>query len=56
MERLRGASMHQRIHKAMEQWLETIKIVQECRRQEITNAAKRQKDMPCMALHDDRGG
>ncbi|XP_051176545.1 homeobox protein 5-like isoform X2 [Leptopilina boulardi] len=54
MERLRGASMHQRIHKAMEQWLETIKIVQECRRQEITNAAKRQKDMPCMALHDDR--
>ncbi|XP_043473466.1 uncharacterized protein LOC122505727 isoform X2 [Leptopilina heterotoma] len=54
MERLRGASMHQRIHKAMEQWLETIKVVQECRRQEITNAAKRQKDMPCMALHDDR--
>ncbi|XP_033207762.1 uncharacterized protein LOC117167151 isoform X2 [Belonocnema kinseyi] len=55
MERLRGASMNQRIHKAMEHWLETIKIVQECRKQEITNAAKRQKEnMPCMAMHDDR--
>ena len=56
MERLRGASINQRIHKTMEQWLESIKMVQECRKQEVTNATKRQKEnMTCMALNDDKG-
>ncbi|CAB0039448.1 unnamed protein product [Trichogramma brassicae] len=54
MERLRGADMNQRVHKAMEQWLETIKYVQECRKQEIANATKRQKEsLHCISLHDD---
>ncbi|XP_058803934.1 meiosis-specific coiled-coil domain-containing protein MEIOC-like [Phymastichus coffea] len=54
MERLRGADMNQRVHKAMEHWLEAIKFVQECRKQEITNAAKRQKgNLHCISIHDD---
>lgn len=56
MERLRGAEMNQRVHKAMEHWLEAIKFVQECRKQEITNAAKRQKgNLHCISIHDDNG-
>ncbi|XP_012281479.1 uncharacterized protein LOC105700319 isoform X2 [Orussus abietinus] len=55
MERLRGASMNQRVHKAMEYWLEAIKLVQERRKQEIANANKRQKENPhCIAVHDDK--
>lgn len=56
MERLRGTTMNQRVHKAMEYWLEAIKYVQECRKQEITNAIKRQKDNPhCILGYDDNG-
>lgn len=56
MERLRGAGMNQRVHKAMEHWLEAIKFVQERRKQEIANANKRQKENPhCISIHDDNG-
>jgi len=56
MERLRGTTMNQRVHKAMEYWLEAIKYVQECRKQEITNAIKRQKENPhCILAYDDNG-
>ncbi|XP_015600982.1 uncharacterized protein LOC107270458 isoform X2 [Cephus cinctus] len=55
MERLRGATMNQRVHKAMEYWLEAIKFVQECRKQEITNAAQRQKENPhCIPIHNEK--
>ncbi|XP_011141118.1 meiosis-specific coiled-coil domain-containing protein MEIOC-like isoform X2 [Harpegnathos saltator] len=54
MERLRGTTMNQRVHKAMEHWLEAIKFVQDCRKQEITNAIKRQKENPhCILAYDD---
>ncbi|XP_026830547.1 uncharacterized protein LOC105286349 isoform X2 [Ooceraea biroi] len=54
MERLRGTTMNKRVHKAMEHWLEAIKYVQECRKQEITNAIKRQKENPhCILAYDD---
>ncbi|XP_003426101.1 uncharacterized protein DDB_G0283357 isoform X2 [Nasonia vitripennis] len=54
MERLRGVGMNQRVHKAMEHWLEAIKFVQERRKQEIANANKRQKENPhCISIHDD---
>ncbi|XP_025270423.1 uncharacterized protein LOC105252914 isoform X2 [Camponotus floridanus] len=54
MERLRGTTMNQRVHKAMEYWLEAIKYVQECRKQEITNAIKRQKENPhCILAYND---
>ncbi|XP_012230255.1 uncharacterized protein [Linepithema humile] len=54
MERLRGTTMNQRVHKAMEYWLEAIKYVQECRKQEIANAIKRQKENPhCILAYDD---
>ncbi|KAL0100428.1 hypothetical protein PUN28_019639 [Cardiocondyla obscurior] len=54
MERLRGTTMNQRVHKAMEHWLEAIKYVQECRKQEIANAIKRQKENPhCIVAYDD---
>ncbi|XP_076629017.1 uncharacterized protein LOC143345583 isoform X2 [Colletes latitarsis] len=46
MERLRGTTMNQRVHKAMEYWLEAIKFVQECRKREIANATKRQNENP----------
>jgi len=56
MERLRGTTMNQRVHKAMEYWLEAIKYVQECRKQEIANAIKRQKENPhCILAYDDNG-
>ena len=56
MERLRGSTMNQRVHKAMEHWLEAIKFVQECRKQEISNATKRQKEpLSCIPVHDDKG-
>ncbi|XP_063980014.1 uncharacterized protein LOC135164002 isoform X2 [Diachasmimorpha longicaudata] len=55
MEHLRGASMNERIHKAMEYWLETIKFMQECRNKEIAHANKRQKDNPhCSPIQDDK--
>ncbi|KAJ8688633.1 hypothetical protein QAD02_024428 [Eretmocerus hayati] len=55
MEHLRGACINQRVHKAMEQWLDTIKFVQDCRKQEITNGTKRQKDnLHCMAFQDEK--
>ncbi|KAF7997100.1 hypothetical protein HCN44_005377 [Aphidius gifuensis] len=55
MEQLRSASMNERIHKAMEYWLEAIKFVQECRKKEITHATKRQKENPhCSPIHDDK--
>lgn len=48
--------MNQRVHKAMEYWLEAIKYVQECRKQEIANAIKRQKENPhCILAYDDNG-
>lgn len=48
--------MNARVHRAMENWLEKIKYVQECRKQEIGNAAKRQKENPhCIPVHDDKG-
>ena len=54
MERLRGTTMNQRVHKAMEYWLEAIKYVQECRKQEIANAIKRQKENPhCILAYND---
>ncbi|XP_026671190.1 uncharacterized protein DDB_G0283357-like isoform X2 [Ceratina calcarata] len=54
MERLRGSTMNQRVHKAMEYWLEAIKFVQECRKREIANATKRQKENPpCMLVYND---
>ncbi|KAG7207299.1 hypothetical protein KM043_008967 [Ampulex compressa] len=54
MERLRGTTMNQRVHKAMEYWLEAIKFVQECRKREIANATKRQKENPpCMLVYND---
>ncbi|XP_032671663.1 uncharacterized protein LOC116844350 isoform X2 [Odontomachus brunneus] len=54
MERLRGTTMNQRVHKAMEHWLEAIKFVQDCRKQEIANAIKRQKENPhCILAYDD---
>ncbi|CAL7945746.1 unnamed protein product [Xylocopa violacea] len=54
MERLRGTTMNQRVHKAMEYWLETIKFVQECRKREIANATKRQKENPpCILVYND---
>lgn len=56
MERLRGASMNQQVHKAMENWLEAIKYVQECRKQEITNVNKRQKEnMHYIPCQDEKG-
>ncbi|XP_015112455.1 uncharacterized protein LOC107038084 [Diachasma alloeum] len=55
MEHLRGASMNERVHKAMEYWLESIKFVQECRKKEIAHANKRQKDNPhCSPIQDDK--
>jgi hypothetical protein len=54
MERLRGAEMNQRIHKAMDHWRDAIKFVQECRKQEITNSNKRQKEnLQVISIHDD---
>ncbi|XP_015429914.1 PREDICTED: uncharacterized protein LOC107186532 [Dufourea novaeangliae] len=54
MERLRGTTMNQRVHKAMEYWLEAIKFVQECRKREIANATKRQKENPpCNLVYND---
>nr|XP_003706025.2 PREDICTED: uncharacterized protein LOC100876211 isoform X3 [Megachile rotundata] len=54
MERLRGTTMNQRVHKAMEYWLEAIKFVQECRKREIANATKRQKENPpCILVYND---
>nr|XP_050854559.1 protein PF3D7_1417600-like isoform X1 [Vespula vulgaris] len=54
MECLRGSSMNQRIHKAMQYWLEAIKFVQDCRKQEIANATKRQKENPhCILVYND---
>ncbi|XP_076669232.1 uncharacterized protein LOC143369322 isoform X1 [Andrena cerasifolii] len=54
MERLRGTTMNQRVHKAMENWLEAIKFVQECRKREIANATKRQKENPpCILVYND---
>lgn len=56
MEHLRGVTMNERVHKAMEFWLESIKFVQECRKKEITHATKRQKENPhCSPIHDDKG-
>lgn len=56
MECLRGSSMNQRIHKAMQYWLEAIKFVQDCRKQEIANATKRQKENPhCILVYNDNG-
>lgn len=56
MERLRGATMNQLVHKAMERWLEAIKYVQECRKLEIANVSKRQKEnIHCLPIHDDKG-
>lgn len=56
MERLRGTTMNQRVHKAMEYWLEAIKFVQECRKREIANATKRQKENPpCILVYNDNG-
>ncbi|XP_076279430.1 uncharacterized protein LOC143208686 [Lasioglossum baleicum] len=53
MERLRGTTMNQRVHKAMENWLEAIKFVQECRRREIANATKCQKENPtCIPVYN----
>ncbi|OAD55891.1 hypothetical protein WN48_04141, partial [Eufriesea mexicana] len=46
MERLRGTTMNQRVHKAMEYWLEAIRFVQDCRKREIANATERQKENP----------
>ncbi|XP_057340208.1 putative uncharacterized protein DDB_G0282133 isoform X1 [Microplitis mediator] len=55
MEHLRGVTMNERVHKAMEFWLESIKFVQECRKKEITHATKRQKENPhCSPIHDDK--
>ncbi|XP_034937233.1 GATA zinc finger domain-containing protein 14-like [Chelonus insularis] len=55
MEHLRGVNMSERVHKAMEIWLESIKFVQECRKKEITHASKRQKENPhCTSIHDDK--
>ncbi|KAK0162686.1 hypothetical protein PV327_006442 [Microctonus hyperodae] len=55
MEHLRGTNMNERVHKAMEFWLESIKFVQECRKKEITHATKRQKENPhCSPIHDDK--
>ncbi|KAK2575758.1 hypothetical protein KPH14_003648 [Odynerus spinipes] len=54
MEHLRGNTMNQRIHKAMEYWLEAIKFVQDCRKQEIANATKRHKENPhCILVYND---
>ncbi|XP_031843983.1 uncharacterized protein LOC116431952 [Nomia melanderi] len=54
MEQLRGTTMNRRVHKAMEYWLEAIKFVQECRKREIANATKCQKENPpCMLVYDD---
>lgn len=48
--------MNQRVHKAMENWLEAIKFVQECRKREIANATKRQKENPpCILVYNDNG-
>lgn len=56
MERLRGTTMNQRVHKAMEYWLEAIKFVQECRKREVANATKRQKENPpCILVYNDNG-
>lgn len=56
MERLRSADMNQRVHKAMEHWLEAIKFVQERRKQEIINATKRKKEaLHCISIHDGNG-
>ena len=56
MERLRGSDMNQRVHKAMEHWLEAIKFVQDRRKQEIANTTKRQKEnLHCISIHDDNG-
>lgn len=38
--------MNQRVHKAMEYWLEAIRFVQDCRKREIANATERQKENP----------
>lgn len=54
MEHLRGNTMNQRIHKTMEYWLQAIKFVQDCRKQEIANATKRHKENPhCILVHND---
>ncbi|XP_043268090.1 GATA zinc finger domain-containing protein 14-like isoform X2 [Venturia canescens] len=55
MEHLRGATMSERIHKAMEYWLEAIKYVQECRKKEIEFANMRRKESrECVPMNDDK--
>ncbi|XP_048511797.1 meiosis-specific coiled-coil domain-containing protein MEIOC-like [Athalia rosae] len=55
MEHLRGATMNQRVHEAMEHWLDAIKYVQERRRQETENMTKRQKENPhCIPMSDEK--
>lgn len=55
MEHLRGATMSERVHKAMEYWLETIKYVQECRKKEIEYANMRRKENPdFIPINDDK--
>lgn len=55
MEHLRGATMTERIHKAMEYWLEAIKYVQECRKKEIEFANMRRKESrDCVPMNDDK--
>lgn len=48
--------MNQRVHKAMEHWLDAIKLVQDRRKKEIGNATKRQNEtLHYMSIHDDKG-
>lgn len=41
MEQLRGAEMHPDVHASMEHWLETLRIVQACRRDEMMHQTHR---------------
>ena len=45
--------MSERIHKAMEYWLEAIKYVQECRKKEIEYAKIRRKEI-LEAINDEK--
>ncbi|KAL1471469.1 hypothetical protein MTO96_023622 [Rhipicephalus appendiculatus] len=41
MEQLRGAEMHPDVHASMEHWLETLRVVQACRRDEMMHQTHR---------------
>lgn len=56
MENLRGERLHNQIHISMQNWLDAIKRVHVCRREEIINVANRHRNpMNLLRVGDEKG-